>query len=117
MKKKQKLIEKNGEVIRYDKINNKHYRYDYVDFDSKKVIEFNGDFWHCNPLKYNEDYTNTITHLKASDVWKHDELKINWIENRGYQVLIIWESEYKKDKKGTIQKCLDFLKTNQKYEN
>ena len=112
-----KFEELNGEVIRYDKINNKHYRYDYVDFDSKKVIEFNGDFWHCNPLKYNEDYTNTITHLKASDVWKHDELKINWIENRGYQVLIIWESEYKKDKKGTIQKCLDFLKTNQKYEN
>ncbi len=105
-----KFEELNGEVIRYDKDNKKHYRYDYVDFTSKKVLEFNGDFWHCNPNKYNENFINTITNLKASDVWKHDEMKINWIKNRDYKVMVIWESQYKKDKEATIKKCINFLK-------
>ena len=35
--------------------------------------------------------------------------KIKCAESYGYKVLTIWESEYKKDKKGTIQKCIDFL--------
>ena len=30
-------------------------------------------------------------------------------EYHGYEVLVIWDSEYKSDKEGTIQKCLDFL--------
>ena len=28
---------------------------------------------------------------------------------RGYEVLVIWDSEYKKDKEKVIQKCINFL--------
>ncbi len=101
--------ELNSEIIRYDKKNKKHYRYDYIDFSLKKCIEFNGDYWHCNPIKYNEDYNHPIMNISAKEIWNKDKLKIKWLENRGYSVLTIWESEYRKDPETTLQKCLNFL--------
>lgn len=47
--------------------------------------------------------------VKRLTIWKHDIEKIKCAESYGYKVLTIWESEYKKDKEGTIQKCIDFL--------
>ena len=74
-----------------------------------KLIEFNGDFWHCNPNIYNEDYINRTTKRLARDVWKSDEAKANTAIQKGYQVLVIWESEYKQDPINTINKCINFL--------
>ena len=104
-----KFEELNGETIRYDKINNSHYRYDYVNFTKKKVIEFNGDFWHCNPDKYNESHVHKIMNVTAKSIWEKENKKISWIKNRGYQVLIIWESEYRKNPQQTLQKCIEFI--------
>lgn len=101
--------ELNKEIIRYDKYNKRHYRYDYFDFTTKKVIEFNGDFWHCNPSKYDEDFIHPLLNLDAKTIWKNEKDKLNWIENRNYRVLVIWESEYRKDPKQTIEKCIEFL--------
>ncbi len=101
--------ELNSEVIRYDKINKKHYRYDYVDFTLKRCIEFNGDFWHCNPSKYNENYFHTIIKKTAKQLWENDSDKIKWLNSRGYEVLTIWESEYRKKPKETLEECLNFL--------
>jgi hypothetical protein len=104
-----KFEELNGEVIRYDKINNKHYRYDYVDFTNKKVIEFNGDFWHCNPNFYMETHVHKIMNITTKELWKKDKIKNNWIKNRNYQVLVVWESEYKKYPQQTLEKCIEFI--------
>jgi very-short-patch-repair endonuclease len=41
---------------------------------------------------------------------KKDKLKIESAKLNGFEVLIIWDSEYKKNKNKTIQKCLKFLK-------
>ena len=101
--------ELNKEIIRYDKYNKRHYRYDYFDFTTKKVIEFNGDFWHCNPSKYDEDFIHPLLNLDAKTIWKNEKDKLNWVENRNYRVLVIWESEYRKDPKQTIEKCIEFL--------
>ena len=101
--------ELNSEIIRYDEENKRHYKYDYVDFTNKKCIEFNGDYWHCNPKKYNENFQHPIIKSSACEIWNKDYLKIKWLENRGYQVLTIWESEYRKNPNETLQKCLDFL--------
>lgn len=101
--------ELNCEVIRYDKKNEKHYRYDYVDFTLKKCIEFNGDYWHCNPIKYNENFNHPIIKMSANEIWEKDKMKIEWMENRNYSVLTIWESEYRKHPEETLKKCLSFL--------
>jgi len=101
--------ELNSEIIRYDKKNKKHYKYDYVDFTKKKCIEFNGDYWHCNPLKYDEGFIHPIMKISANEIWNKDNLKNDWMQERGYQVLVIWESEYKKNKQQTLEKCIQFI--------
>jgi very-short-patch-repair endonuclease len=101
--------ELNSEIIRYDKHNKRHYRYDYFDFTTKKVIEFNGDYWHCNPDKYDENYIHTVIKMDAKTIWDRELQKIEWIKNRNYNVLVVWESEYRKNPKQILQKCIDFL--------
>lgn len=101
--------ELNSEIIRYDKENKSHYRYDYVDFTLKKCIEFNGDYWHCNPKKYNEDFQHPIIKMSASKIWEKDNNKIIWMENRNFKILTVWESDYRKNPKQIIDKCIEFL--------
>jgi hypothetical protein len=86
----------------------KQYVYDIS--VANKIIEYNGDFWHCNPKKYSPDYINPRTKLLASEKWKLDEDKIQFAESQGYDVLVIWESEFKQNKKEVFKKCLQFLK-------
>lgn len=87
--------------------NNIEFMYDFT--YRNKIIEYNGDYWHMNPNKYSEDFYNELSKTTAKDKWKMDEIKLKCAKAYGYDVLIIWESDYKKDKDGTIQKCLDFL--------
>lgn len=87
--------------------NGEHYSYDLT--INHKIIEFNGDYWHCNPMIYKCDYFNKNKQKTASEIWEYDKQKIKCAESYGYKVLVVWESEYNKDKAGTIQKCIDFL--------
>jgi G:T-mismatch repair DNA endonuclease (very short patch repair protein) len=40
-----------------------------------------------------------------------DRKKIKLAESKGYRVLIIWESEFFKNKENAIKKCIDFLES------
>ena len=94
----------------------KFYLYDFTDLESKKIIEFNGDFWHANPILYEaEDLLRFPGGGKtlAKEIWLEDEMKLSLAKSKGFEVLIIWESEYAKDEKGIIQKCINFLKGKQ----
>jgi len=90
-----------------NKCKNRRFAYDFV--YGGKIIEFNGDFWHMNPNTYDENYYNKISKIFAKDKWEIDAIKIQCAKKYGYSVLVVWESEYNKDKEGTIQKCIDFL--------
>jgi G:T-mismatch repair DNA endonuclease (very short patch repair protein) len=80
-----------------------------VDFlYEKKIIEFYGDYWHGNPVLYG---TNAmIRKKKITDVWTHDATKVKDLEDNGYSVMIIWESDYKSSPIEILQKCKDFIK-------
>lgn len=90
------------------------YRVDFMLGD--KIIEFYGDYWHANPLveKYASD--DVVIHRPnrslqtAGAIRAWDAKRISEIEQTGYKVLIIWESEYNHDREGTKAKCLEFLK-------
>lgn len=85
--------------------------FDFVIIDNKKVIEFNGDKWHANPLLYEEnDIPLPFTKKKAKTIWTDDAIKNNKAINNGYKIFIVWESDYLRDKEKTIKKCLDFIK-------
>lgn len=83
------------DFISEEKIGN--YVADEVNHKSKIIIEINGDYWHANPLKYREDEIIVYPKkaMKASDIWKRDEKKIDYFRKQGYQVIIIWESDVK----------------------
>ena len=81
--------------------------YDFV--IGKKIIEFNGDYWHCNPNQYKADYYHKHIQLTAKEIWDLDQIKISLIENEGYQVLTIWESEWNDDPNRTIENCIKFI--------
>lgn len=94
-------------------IDQEFYSYDFTDRKRKKIIEYNGDLYHANPLLYTEnDEPNPFRKgdkYKASEIWKRDERKIEVANQHGFEVLTIWDSEYKKDSDGTLQRCLSFL--------
>ena len=98
--------ELNSEFVISEK---KTFIYDFVHKKRKKIIEFNGDYWHCNPIKYNENYYHNHLKIYAKERWYNDKIRIEYTESLGYQVLIIWESEYRKTPEETLKKCLDFL--------
>ena len=57
------------------------------------IIEFNGDYWHGNPNKYN---FQDLTERQKKQV-KKDNLLRNYCSNNEIELLEIWESDYKND--------------------
>lgn len=96
-----------NQFYRYFKELGQTFAYDFV--SNKKVIEFNGDYWHCNPLLYKEDFFNKSKQMFAKDIWNYDKVKMNSIKNLGFGTLIIWEKDYKQNKEQVIQRCIDFI--------
>ena len=40
---------------------------------------------------------------------KRDNRKTNFAKNEGFSVLVIWDSEYRKDPQQTLEKCIRFI--------
>lgn len=93
----------------YDKETKYGYAYDFC--YNNKIIEFNGDYWHCNPRKYKEDYINKTTKMTAKEIWKKDEEKKRIAEKFGYKVYYVWEMAYRKDPSSELIKCIKFLQS------
>jgi very-short-patch-repair endonuclease len=87
------------------------YRFDFVILDNKKIIEFNGNKFHPKPnLSKKELKKWTTPHgILGSVILERDVLKKEKAENNDFQILYVWENEYKKNKNKVIDKCLQFL--------
>lgn len=71
------------------------------------AIEFNGDYWHCNPIKYNESYFHKELNMTAKQKWEYDELKIKECQQMGIELIVVWEHDWVHDKeqvKESLQK-------------
>jgi hypothetical protein len=105
------FAKKGGELVLTD--DNGFYRYDFADLKNNKIIEYNGDKYHANPKKYEHDdrphpFNKNVT---ATELWDKDAHKKKIAEQNGFDVLTIWDSEYKSDnKQKIINKCINFLK-------
>lgn len=85
-------------------------RVDCYNPTNKKVIEFYGDYWHANPIKYDGDYIiNKKTGRTAKEIWVKDDKRIKQINQKGHEVLIVWEKEFVDNPEETIQKCINWL--------
>lgn len=95
--KKEKFMTCHGHKFAYD------FTYNH------KIIEFNGDYWHCNPKLYSKDFFNKSMNMSAEDIWNKDRLKKECAEKNGYDYLVVWELEYNQDSESIIKKCKEFL--------
>ena len=94
--------------ISYDE-DGKRRSFVYDIIKDNRIIEYNGDYWHCNPAIYNEDFIHPVTKKSALEIWEKEEKKIKLARDNGFEILVVWESDYKSDKEGALKKCQDFL--------
>ena len=67
--------------------------------DTNTVYEFNGDFWHGNPKKYEQSEINKMLGKTFGDLYKNTIKKEKSLKEKGYKVISIWESDYKESLK------------------
>lgn len=91
----------------YWKNTNQAFAYDFM--INNKIIEFQGDYWHCNPKLYEASFYNKVKQLSAEEIWKYDKVKKECAEYYGYKILYIWEYDYNQNSEETLQKCIDFI--------
>ena len=64
--------------------------------ETKTIYEFDGDFWHGNPNFFKADDINPVSNKTFGRLYKNTLNKRKHLESLGYNVVSIWESEYKK---------------------
>ena len=88
------------------------------DFTYKnKMIEFNGDLYHANPIKYSPD-DRPFTRIRAlssrsdwtaENVWNFDAYKNRVAIEHGYEMLVIWEYDAKHNLRDCLEKAKSYL--------
>lgn len=82
---------------------------DEVNPTEKLVLEFYGDYFHCNPRIYPDpDYYNTTLHMTAEDKWQYDRRRLAAFRKNGYRVLVVWESDWRKDPSAVLKIVREF---------
>ncbi len=69
-------------------------RIDIVNKDKKIAIEYNGDYWHCNPRYWNPDDYNKAINMFAKEKWNNDRNRRFVLRKFGYDVHVIWENDW-----------------------
>lgn len=83
------------------------YNCDFV-FESKKlIVEYFGDFWHCNPALWEHDQKHPLAKFTAEERWKYDSEKLEYLKEAGYDVIVIWESEWNADPASCIKRVIN----------
>lgn len=69
--------------------------YDIKLTNTRVVIEIQGDYWHANPMMYNENdiLRRDNKTCMAKDIWAKDQRKLDIAKKYNYNILYLWESE------------------------
>lgn len=98
--------------IYYTDSNYANRRYFMYDFKyQNKIVEFHGDYWHCNPNRFSAEVINKTTKFTAQQVWDKDAKKKQLALDNGYEFMQVWESEYRKDTVETVRLIIEFLES------
>lgn len=84
------------------------YKVDELNKDKKIIIEINGDYVHGNPKLYKEDDMIILpgNQMYVKDKLRLDKVRTKILEDLGYRVLIIWESDDLELKRKELQELL-----------
>lgn len=75
----------------------------------KKVIEFFGVYWHCHKDLFEDDDIHPQIQKKAKEIRKYDDNKIKFLEKNEYDVMVIWEHTYNKNKEFIFENIRRFI--------
>lgn len=76
---------------------------------NNKLIEFFGDFWHHNPSIYAEEWINPVSKISSKERWNLDKQRIDAAVRNGFEIIVIWELDYKRNKDQVVKECITFL--------
>ena len=65
------------------------YIVDFYDAEFNTIYQINGDYWHGNPLLYDQ---NKLSKIQQNNI-RHDKNRMAFFNKRGINILTIWESE------------------------
>jgi hypothetical protein len=78
------------------KVGNKQYRADAFDPTTNTIYEFYGDYWHGNPRVFPPDKINRHNKTTFGQLYKDTIEREQALTKSGYNVVAIWEDEFKK---------------------
>ena len=70
--------------------------------ETNTIYQFHGDYWHGNPAKYDQNKSHPRYKEKGltyGDKYKETLIKDQELRDQGYNVVVMWESEWKDLKK------------------
>jgi len=82
-----------------------HYCDVYIP-EKNVVIEFQGDYWHGNPKKYEKE---ELSEFQLEKVKKDESLR-EYCKNNGIRLVEIWESDYNRDIDGVNKLIVENIK-------
>jgi very-short-patch-repair endonuclease len=68
------------------------YNVDFINEAKKHIIEVYGDYWHCNPEIYPDDFIQHHLGKSAKEIRLRDLNRQKVLESQGYTVTVVWES-------------------------
>lgn len=110
------FAENNHEYGIIDTKSGTYKKYDFVCPNLKISIEFHGDHYHGNPLFYSPSDKlkgKGQSKVTAKDIWERDNYKKELLKNeRGYDLITIWENDYANNKEKVIKRIIDYVNRN-----
>lgn len=84
------------------------HQYDFFIYDTKYLIEVQGDYWHGNPNLYSEIGDDSHKKLDETQIKKRntDNVKKVLAESMGYRILYIWESDINNENFDSLNELL-----------
>lgn len=88
-----------------------NHPYDFHLINTKIIIEINGDYWHANPIFYNENDVISYPGKKSSakEIWNKDKKLIEIAEKNNYKVITIWENEINSKTNNELEEYFIYL--------
>lgn len=83
----------------YIKVEDVRYFVDGFDPSTNTIYEYNGDYWHGNLSIYKPEDIHPEIKVSFQTLWDKTENKRKTLEQAGYKVISIWESDFLKTQK------------------
>lgn len=83
------------------------YNVDVLFQDKNVIVEMFGDYWHMNPRKYKADDVNLYVKKTAQAIWDRDARKLGKLRSLGYDVIVVWEHDWRFNKKEIMEGIKD----------